>query len=45
MMALVAVALFAQTTISIGVGNHPKTDSARVARADSIQMAREIRRD
>ncbi len=45
MIALVAVALFAQTTISIGIGNRPKPDSARAARADSIQMAREVRRD
>src|SRR5258708_30111884 len=45
MIALVAVALFAQTTISIGVGNRKKTDSARAARTDSIQMARETRRD
>jgi len=45
MIGLVAVALFAQTSISIGIGNHPKTDSARAARADSIQMAREKRRD
>src|SRR6266550_1248408 len=45
MIALVAVALFAQTTISVGVGNRAKNDSVRAARADSIQMAREVRRD
>ena len=45
MIALVAVALFAQTSISIHVGNAPKKDSAATARADSVQLRREARMD
>jgi hypothetical protein len=45
MIALLAVALFAQTTISVGVGGKAKKDSASVAREDSIQVARDRRID
>ena len=45
MIALVAVALFAQTSISVHVGSDPKKDSAAAARADSLQSLRETRRD
>ncbi len=46
MIALVAVALFAQTTISINVGGgHAKKDSVKAARDDSIQLEREARMD
>jgi len=44
MIALVAVALFAQTSISINVGG-AKKDSVTAARDDSIQIEREARRD
>ena len=45
MIALVAVALFAQTSISINVGGGAKKDSVKTARQDSIQLEREARRD
>jgi hypothetical protein len=46
MLALVAVALFAQTTISVNVGGgHAKKDSVAAARDDSVQQEREARRD
>jgi hypothetical protein len=44
MIALFAVALFAQTTISINVGG-AKKDSVAKARDDSIQVERDMRRD
>ncbi|MEO7683741.1 MAG: hypothetical protein ABIU86_07355, partial [Gemmatimonadaceae bacterium] len=42
MVAILAAVLFAQTSVTIAVGGKAKTDSAR---ADSVQMAREARRD
>ncbi len=42
MIALLAVALFAQTSATIQIGDSPKVDSAK---ADSIANRREIRRD
>lgn len=42
MLALLAAALFAQTSASITIGGTPKVDSAR---ADSIAHRREVRRD
>src|SRR4051812_37377528 len=47
MLSLIAVALFAQTSISIGVGNKPDSvDKAkREARADSLLAVRLSRRD
>jgi hypothetical protein len=45
MIALMALALFAQTNISINVGGRDKKDSARAARADSMQLEREARMD
>jgi hypothetical protein len=45
MIALLAVALFAQTTVSIGVGGKAKKDSASAAREDSMQIARDRRID
>lgn len=42
MVALLVAVLFAQTSVTINVGSGPKRDSAR---ADSLQMAREARRD
>ena len=44
MIALMAVALFAQTSVSINIGSKAK-DSATAAHTDSIQMQREARRD
>jgi hypothetical protein len=40
-----ALALFAQTNISINVGGRDKKDSARAAHADSMQLEREARMD
>src|SRR5450759_2478219 len=45
MIALMALALFAQTNISINVGSRDKKDSARAAHADSMQLEREARMD
>ncbi|HEY4954306.1 MAG TPA: hypothetical protein VII02_05425 [Gemmatimonadaceae bacterium] len=45
MIALMALALFAQTNISINVGGRDKKDSARAAHADSMQLEREARMD
>jgi len=45
MIALMAVALFAQTHISVNVGANAKKDSATTRHADSVQMEREARRD
>ncbi len=45
MIALLAVALFAQTSISINVGGHAKKDSVTAARDDSLQLDREGRMD
>jgi hypothetical protein len=42
MVALLAAVLFAQTSVIINVGGKAKTDSAR---ADSVQLEREARRD
>lgn len=42
MVALLAAVLFAQSSVTISVGGKAKTDSAR---ADSVQLAREARRD
>lgn len=44
MIALLAVALFAQTSVTIGVGGKPK-DSATAKKQDSIEIARDRRRD
>jgi hypothetical protein len=46
MIALVAVALFAQTSISVNVGSgHAKKDSVTAARDDLLQLEREARMD
>ena len=45
MLAFAAIVLFAQTTISVGVGPRPKNDSTKAAREDSMQFRREQRRD
>lgn len=45
MIALIAVALFAQSHISINIGASAKKDSVTAARADSMQMEREARMD
>jgi hypothetical protein len=50
MLALLTAIVFAQSSVTIGVGNapKPKTDSARIARErrqDSIRLSREIWRD
>jgi hypothetical protein len=42
MLALLAAALFAQTSATIRIGDTPKVDSAK---ADSIAHARDVRRD
>jgi len=42
MLALLAAALFAQTSATIRIGDAPKVDSAK---ADSIAHARDVRRD
>jgi hypothetical protein len=42
MVALLAAVLFAQSSVTISVGGKAKADSAR---ADSVQIAREARRD
>ncbi|HUQ21229.1 MAG TPA: hypothetical protein VM099_16535 [Gemmatimonadaceae bacterium] len=44
MIALLAVALFAQTSVTISVGGKPK-DSATAKKQDSIEIARDRRRD
>jgi len=44
MIGLVAIALFAQTSVSISVGSKAK-DSVTTAHRDSVQMEREARRD
>lgn len=45
MIALLAVALFAQTNISIHIGSDSKKDSAKEAHADSVRLVREARMD
>jgi hypothetical protein len=45
MIALLAVALFAQTSITVNVGGKAKKDSASAAREDSIAIARDRRID
>jgi hypothetical protein len=45
MVALLAVALFAQTSISVRIGSDTKKDSAAASRAESLAVRREARRD